>query len=106
MTLRNAVKKVVVGSPLGPLARWAYHTATGNEDYVYNRQTFEVMRRVLKSDSCFVDVGCHTGEILRQAIALAPNGQYWAFEPLPHLFKNLKIEFPCANVFNVALSEQ
>ncbi|HEV7674629.1 MAG TPA: FkbM family methyltransferase [Candidatus Angelobacter sp.] len=105
MNVRQFIKKTVVGSPLEPLARWVYHTAAGTKDYVYNRQTLEVMRRVLKCDSCFVDVGAHTGEILRQAVALAPEGKHWAFEPLPHLAKNLKSEFPSANVFNVALSD-
>jgi hypothetical protein len=66
----------VIGSPLEPFARWAFYQATGNKaaiiNQLYDRQTFEVIRRVLKRDSCFVDVGCHTGEILRQAVALAP----------------------------------
>jgi len=109
MNVRQSIKKVVIGSPLEPLSRWAYYRITGdktgNRNWQYDRQTFEVMRRVLKCDSCFVDIGAHTGQILRQAIALAPDGQHWAFEPLPHLFKNLKVDFPSANVFNVALSD-
>jgi FkbM family methyltransferase len=109
MNVRQSIKKVVIGSPLEPLSRWAYYRITGdktgNRNWQYDRQTFEVMRRVLKRDSCFVDIGAHTGQILRQAIALAPDGKHWAFEPLPHLFKNLKVDFPSANIFNVALSD-
>jgi FkbM family methyltransferase len=75
------------------------------KNWRYDRQTFQVMRRVLRRDSCFVDVGAHKGDILRQAITLAPEGTHWAFEPLPHLFTELQKEFS-ANLFNVALSDR
>jgi FkbM family methyltransferase len=110
MNVRNAIKQAIIGSPLEPFSRWAYYRITGNKtahkNWHYDRQTFEVMRRVLKPDSCFVDVGAHKGDILRQAIALAPAGKHWAFEPLPHLFTTLKADFPAVNVFNVALSDR
>jgi FkbM family methyltransferase len=110
MTIRQSIKKAVIGSPLEPLARWAFYRATGDitarKNWEYDRQTFEIMRRVLKSDSCFVDIGCHKGDILRQAIKLAPKGTHWGIEPLPHLFKDLKAEFPSSNLFNVALSDR
>jgi FkbM family methyltransferase len=106
MNLRQLIKKSVIGSPLEPLARWADYRFAGNKNWLYDRQTFEVMRRVLTHDSCFVDVGAHKGDILRQAITLAPDGAHWAFEPLPHLFKTVNSDFPSAHVFNVALSDQ
>lgn len=105
MNVRQIIKKAVVGSPLEPFARWADYRFAGNKNWLYDRQTLDVMRRVLQRDSCFVDVGAHKGDILRQAITLAPEGKHWAFEPLPHLFKGVKQEFPAANVFNVALSD-
>jgi FkbM family methyltransferase len=105
MSIRNAVKKVVIGSPLEPFARWADYRFAGNKNWLYDRQTLEVMRRVLKRDSCFVDVGAHKGDILRHAIALAPEGTHWAFEPLPHLFDKLKSAFS-GNIFNIALSDK
>lgn len=109
MTFRDAIKQSVIGSPLETLARLAYYRITGNDDgrknWCYDRQTFEVMRRILKPDSCFVDVGAHTGQILRQAVALAPAGKHWAFEPLPYMAENLKAEFPSVSVSNIALSE-
>jgi FkbM family methyltransferase len=104
--LRALAKKVFVGSPLEPFARWADFVLTGNKNYLYDPQTFEVMRRVLGPDSCFVDVGCNKGDILREAVKVAPYGTHWAFEPLPHLFADLQATFPKVNLFNVALSDR
>jgi len=105
MTFRQTIKKVVVGSPFEPLARWADYALARNKNWLYDRQTIEVMRRVLRRDSWFIDVGAHKGDILRQAVGLAPEGKHWAFEPLPDLCAKLKAEFTSANVFNVALSD-
>jgi FkbM family methyltransferase len=109
MNVRESIKNAVIGTPLEPLSRWAYYRITRNKtadkNWHYDRQTFEVMRRVLKPDSCFVDVGAHTGQILRQAVSLAPEGKHWAFEPLPYLCKNLKTEFPSVEILSVALSD-
>jgi FkbM family methyltransferase len=106
----NVVKRLVSGTPFEPLARWALYRATGNvagnKNWHYDRQTIEVMRSVLRCDSSFVDIGCHKGDILRQAITLAPNGKHWGFEPLPHLYSGIKDEFKEVNLFNVALSDR
>lgn len=111
MTFRHSIKKAIIGSSLESIARWAYYRVAGNKNglyknWLYDRQTFEVMRRVLKRDSCFVDIGAHTGDILRRAVAFAPDGKHWAFEPLPYLFEQVKAEFRQAEVFNVALSDR
>lgn len=103
--IRNIAKKAFIGSPLEPLARWADFALTGNKNFLYDKQTFQVMKRILRFDSSFVDVGCHKGSILREAIRYAPVGQHWAFEPLPHLFASLKADFPGVHLFNVALSD-
>lgn len=103
--IRNVAKKVFIGSPLEPLARWADFALTRNKNFLYDRQTLQVMKRTLRFNSSFVDVGCHKGSILREAIRYAPAGQHWAFEPLPHLFANLKVDFPGVHLFNVALSD-
>nr|MDT0666527.1 FkbM family methyltransferase [Micromonospora sp. DSM 115978] len=52
-----------------------------------------------------MDVGAHSGEILRNIVRLAPGGQHVAFEPLPHLYKQLVAEFPTVDVRQVALSD-
>jgi FkbM family methyltransferase len=103
---RALAKKIFVGSPLEPFARWADYALTGNKNYIYDPQTFEVMRRVLRPDSCFVDVGCNRGDILREAIKVAPHGTHWGFEPIPDLFVDLQTRFSNVNLFNVALSDR
>ena len=67
----------------------------------YDEETFAVMKRTLSRGSNCVDVGCHLGEMLRECIRLAPQGQHFAFEPLPHLFGILRSEF--GNMPNVSL---
>ena len=67
--------------------------------------TLEIMSRVLKEDSCCVDVGCSQGKILTQMTRLAPRGEHYAFEPLPSPAQRLKSVFPLVNVFEVALAD-
>jgi len=59
----------------------------------YDVQTVEVMKRVLSSDSNCLDVGCHTGKVLRHMLQFAPNGTHFAFEPLPDCFSLLVRKF-------------
>ncbi len=72
----------------------------------YDRQTLEIMKRVLKPGSNCVDVGCHKGEILDLFIELSPKGTHYAFEPIPVMFNALKQKFRGKNVqlFQLALS--
>jgi FkbM family methyltransferase len=72
---------------------------------LYDIQTIEVMKRVLKRDSNCVDVGCHKGDILRAILNVAPDGTHYAFEPIPILFDALKVEFPSVHTLNIALSD-
>jgi FkbM family methyltransferase len=59
----------------------------------YDGQTVEVMRRVLRRRSVTVDVGAHTGLILKHLVRRAPGGRHFAFEPIPHCFQTLKEQF-------------
>jgi FkbM family methyltransferase len=69
---------------------------------------YEVMKRCLGRRSVCVDVGCHKGSFLRWMKKFAPDGTFYAFEPLPELYKNLATSFPLPHVkvFNLALSNQ
>lgn len=76
---------------------------------LYDRQTGEVIRRVLGSASCGVDIGCHRGDILRLMLDAAPGGRHYAFEPLPDLYNYLIGEFgglPNVTIKSVALSDK
>jgi len=71
---------------------------------VYDSQTREVIKRVLRRNSNCVDVGCHKGDILKVMLRTAPDGTHYAFEPIPSLFETLRAEFPSVHVLNIALS--
>ncbi len=47
----------------------------------------------LRPDSHTVEVGAHTGELLREIVRLSPGGRHLAYEPLPDLFAGLEREF-------------
>lgn len=65
----------------------------------YNRQTRLVMKMILKPGSNCIDIGCHKGKILDQMLALAPGGNFWAFEPLPQFYDRLKKKYTGENIF-------
>lgn len=99
-------------SPHPPVHHPAADQATGTDvaalvslNTVYDRQTVEVMRRVLRHDSSGVDMGAHRGDILRHMVTLAPAGIHHAFEALPHLAASLRIHFPGVRVHEVAVSD-
>ena len=60
---------------------------------LYDMQTFEVMRKVLRHDSNCIDVGCHVGSVLDEMIKVSPHGIHHAFEPLPTLYADLKRKY-------------
>ena len=62
------------------------------------------MQRVLSKHSNCIDVGCNTGDFLKQMLKFAPLGYHYAFEPIPRLATKLKKRFPNTDVKNVALS--
>ena len=73
----------------------------------YDRLTKVIMKRVLKENDNCVDVGCHKGEILDLMLRYAPKGKHFAFEPIPHLYKNLKTKYQNrVSVFPYALSDK
>jgi FkbM family methyltransferase len=55
--------------------------------------TQEIMKRALKEDSNCIDVGCHKGDILKMMLRFAPNGNHFAFEPIPELYTALTTSF-------------
>jgi len=106
------LRTVIVESRFGPLVK-RLKTALSTprirkirlQDERYDQQTISVMRRVLSRDSCCVDVGAHSGAVLRHIVALAPNGTHFAFEPLPHLAALLQKRFPSVVVSDSAVSD-
>ncbi|MBP6705563.1 MAG: FkbM family methyltransferase [Vicinamibacteria bacterium] len=71
----------------------------------YNRETVEVMRRVMRPDSTGVDVGAYIGELLEPMVEIAPKGRHYAFEPQVEHARALARRFRDVLVFDVALGE-
>jgi FkbM family methyltransferase len=68
-------------------------------------QLVAVLERTLVTDSDCLDVGAHTGAVLRELVRLAPEGRHVAWEPLPALARRLREEFPLVEVREAALSD-
>jgi FkbM family methyltransferase len=62
-----------------------------------------ILPSVLRSDGTFVDVGTNRGQILREAVRLAPAGRHVAFEPIPALAEELAASFPDVDCRQLAL---
>jgi FkbM family methyltransferase len=62
-----------------------------------------ILPAVLRSDATFVDVGTNRGQILREAVRLAPAGRHIAFEPIPALAEELSSSFPDVDCRQLAL---
>jgi FkbM family methyltransferase len=92
----------------GSLARFTAKLRPGSDQAKnarYDRETVEVLGRILSLDSNCIDVGAHEGAILRRLVELAPRGKHFAFEPLPMQAARLREHFPGATVCEVALSD-
>jgi FkbM family methyltransferase len=62
-----------------------------------------ILAGVLRSDTMFVDVGTNRGQILREAVRLAPAGSHVAFEPIPALADEVARSFPSVDCRRLAL---
>lgn len=87
MSIRELVKSVIVRLEL-PLT----------QNLKYDIYTKKIMRRVLKTTSNCIDIGCHKGEILDEILQYAPSGKHYAFEPLPHLYEFLQDKYKGKNI--------
>jgi FkbM family methyltransferase len=108
--IKGVAKRAVSGTRLEPMARQLWRKATGlppeERDAAYDRQAFEVMRRVVAPSSCCVDVGAYAGKFIREMVHLAPRGSHYAVEPLPHRAEWLREAFPTVQVLETALAEE
>jgi FkbM family methyltransferase len=57
----------------------------------------------LRSDGVYVDVGANRGQILREAVRLAPHVRHIAFEPIPQLAAEVTRAFPDVDCRTLAL---
>jgi FkbM family methyltransferase len=62
-----------------------------------------VLASALSSDATYVDVGANRGQILREAVRVAPRGRHFAFEPIPAVAAELTRKFPSVDCRQMAL---
>jgi FkbM family methyltransferase len=71
-----------------------------------NEHTLLLLAFALRADSNCVDVGAHSGVILREIVRCAPRGHHIAYEPLSDFARRLASEFPDVDVRSAALSNE
>jgi FkbM family methyltransferase len=109
--MKAALKKAVAGSRFEPVARiWWRRLRVGAEGGRSGRDNavaVQVMKRVLRADSNWVEVGASTGEFMWHVLRYAPSGRHIAFEPIPEIAARLRAELPPAvSVHAVAASDR
>ncbi len=62
-----------------------------------------VLACALGGDGTYVDIGANRGQVLREAVRVAPRGRHIAFEPIPQLAAELARAFPQVDCRNRAL---
>ena len=66
----------------------------------------QIIKKYCRPTSNCVDVGAHIGDILNIILKASPKGNHFGFEPLPHLYEELKRNYPQVALFNCALSDE
>lgn len=94
--MKAALKRILAGSAVEPVARiWWRRLRVGREtgrNAQDNAVAVQVMRRILKPDSNWLEVGASTGEMLWHVLRYAPRGRHHAFEPVPDSVARLRAE--------------
>ncbi len=65
-----------------------------------------VLAALLRPDATYVDVGTNRGQLLGEAVRVAPAGHHIAFEPIPELAEELHRAFPRVDTRRLAVSAQ
>jgi len=113
----NRLRKIVSGSVLEGPARRLYRalkgsSADGRASEWASRSERDMMRArvlleaVLGRDSNCVDVGAHGGRFLDLFLEFAPDGEHYAFEPIPLMADGLRRRYPRVKVLETALGDE
>lgn len=65
-----------------------------------------ILAATLREQDSYVDVGANRGQLLRDAVRIAPRAQHFAFEPIPQLAAELAARFPGVDCRALALAAQ
>ncbi len=75
---------------------WFLHIdITKNQQY--DRQTYQIFKKVLKPSSNCIDIGCHKGEMMDLMLKFAPLGTHYGFEPIPDMYRELIHKYSSTN---------
>jgi FkbM family methyltransferase len=95
--MKAALKRSIAGTALEPVARiWWRRLRVGREtgrNAHDNAVAIQVMKRILRPDSNWIEIGASTGELLWHVVRYAPRGQHHAFEPVPSAVARLRADF-------------
>ena len=107
MNVLQLVRSAFRSKPGGGAAQALYDECLSKSE-LYDALSGQIMRQRLAATAVCIDVGCCLGDELQKMMAAAPQGTFFAFEPLPNLFAKLQKRFRQSNVrlSNVALSDQ
>jgi FkbM family methyltransferase len=64
-----------------------------------------ILASTLRSHSTYLDVGANRGQILAEAVRVAPQGRHIAFEPIPAVAADLAVAFPGVDCRQMALGD-
>jgi FkbM family methyltransferase len=77
--------------------------ATSREELHEEIAIRAVLASALRSDGTYVDVGTNRGQVLSEAVRVAPRGRHVAFEPIPALAAEVARAFPAVDCRQMAL---
>jgi FkbM family methyltransferase len=65
-----------------------------------------ILAAALPGDGVYVDAGTNRGQVLGQAVTVAPGARHFAFEPIPALAAEIERSFPAVECRRLALGAQ
>ena len=105
--IRERLRRAAQTAGVEPQAAAVYRLfdRTAARDHRDNEHLTAIIAASLAEDSNCIDIGAHTGGLLRDMVRCAPKGRHIAFEPLPELAAALDREFPSVEVHHAAVSD-
>jgi FkbM family methyltransferase len=62
-----------------------------------------ILAATLARDDTYIDIGTNRGQLLAEAVRVAPQGRHRAFEPIPALAEQIRRSFPHVDCRQIAL---
>lgn len=93
LVVKETLNTLMSMPTLGDVVRAIAAEQTIFPNFRVDQNTYYVLRKLLKEDSCCIDIGAHKGEITRMFLQFAPKGNHIAIEPLAECVEHLKSKF-------------